>query len=109
MPSKKLFSDDYYEITPDGSLLLVPVVRSFIEVVKEREKVARYFEGGNEVKVLYGICDLLKMQLVLDKMGASHMENSISTSLKLQGQIDVYNHITADQMIKSYEASSSKG
>lgn len=109
MQEKKLMADSYFELTPDGSLFLVPIVRSMFEVLRERELVAKYFEGGHELRILSGICDLIKAQIMLESRGLIYNDSHVSLSLQMQNKIDVYNHVTAEQVIKNYEASSSNG
>lgn len=97
-------ANNYYENVPDGSLLMVPIVRSLAEVISEREVVAEYFAFGNEpIKILSGVCDLFKAQLIFEDRGMAFHEMKVPLSMELQHMIDIYNHVTAADVIAQYE------
>jgi len=100
--------NNYYEIAPDGSLLVVPIVRSLKEVIHEREIVAKYFESPGPIHVLSGVCDLFKAELMFESKGISFIDLKTPVSLELQHKIDIYNTITAEQVIDVYELEQKK-
>jgi len=107
MNTRESLQNNHYEIAPDGSLLIVPIVRSLPEVIHEREIVARYF-GGGTMKVLAGICDLFKAELVFENKGVSLVDLETPVNLQLQNKIDIYNTITAEQIIDTYKLEQKK-
>lgn len=105
--TREPLQNNHYEIAPDGSLLIVPIVRPLPEVIHEREIVAKYF-GGGTMKVIAGICDLFKAELIFGDKGVSLADLEISINLQLQNKIDIYNTITAEQIINTYKLEQKK-
>jgi len=99
---------NYYEIAPNGSLLVVPIIRPLREVIHEREIVAKYFSRNGPIQVLAGVCDLLKAELIFEgkKILLANLKTPIS--LELQNKIDVYNTVTAKQIINAYKLEQKK-
>lgn len=103
--TRQSLQQNYYEMAPDGeSMLVVPIVRSLSEVIFEREIVAEYFAGGGAQKILAGVCDLFKAQLIFEDQGIRFEELKTPISLELQHKIDIYNNVTAEQVIGEYKS-----
>lgn len=92
----------HYELLPDGTLFMMPVKRSFEKVLDERSKVARWFDPNTD-KVLSGSCTLSLASLRFDDNKMSFVKSEVSEVLEMQDIIDVYNNITAEQVIEAYK------
>jgi hypothetical protein len=92
---------NYYEMMPNKNLFLVPVKRSLTEVIEERTKLVSYISlrTGCKIEVLAGVCDITKAGLMFNNGLSMSMADSIPIHLRLQDQIDVWNEITAEQVI----------
>lgn len=102
---RRATQNNYYEMTPDGQMLVVPIVRSLQEVLIEREKVANYF---NSQQILAGVVDLFKAQITIESKGYSFNDFKAPLHLELQHQIDVYNHVTGEEVIDAYKEDKKK-
>jgi hypothetical protein len=99
----------YFEFLPNGILMIVPAERSIREVLEERAKIAQWVCGGNEAeaKILVGTCSVTKASMSFKKKKMIYEEPAeIPLSVKLQDMIDVYNTLTAEQVISAYKKSS---
>lgn len=85
----------HYEILDDGNLLMIPMVRSMRDVLLERTKVAQWFSKSDDAKVLMG-------SIPLGSVPLEEIDNN-PTSLLLQEKIDVFNEITAEEVIADYQ------
>ncbi len=90
----------YYEPGPNDTMFVVPMIRSLREVIFERELIAEHFKDS---LVLGGTCDLFKTQIHLEEQGIQFSELETPVSLELQEMVDVYNKITAKEIIKKYK------
>jgi hypothetical protein len=93
-----LMAHNHYELLPDGNLLVVPVVRSFQEVLRERTKVAQWFSKSEEGPVLMGTCSIPLLSGRINK----EFPDGLSESVLMQEKIEIYNMTTADEIIKDY-------
>jgi hypothetical protein len=89
---------NHYELLPDGNLLVVPIVRSFQEVLRERTKVAQWFSKSEEGQVLMGTCAIPLSSGRMEK----EFPEGLSESVLMQEKIEVYNNTMADEIIKDY-------
>lgn len=105
--SMKENSFNHYQLLPDGSLFVVPVQRSIMEVLYERTKVAKWFQPDEDrAKVLGGSCPIFLSSLSMKKGSMIYDEPcDLEVNLRLQDMIDVYNDVTAQQVIELYKRS----
>ena len=100
---KKRSSKNYYELLFSDVMFVTPIVRSVKDVMIERMKVARWFEPDEEkAQVLSGSCALFKSSLKIEDEKLIFGEQKLPANLKLQDMIDVYNDITAEDVLKMY-------
>lgn len=101
----KQLNNDLYEILPDGTLFLTHHIRSMMEVLQERTKVAIWFcPDTSKAKILTGSCTIFKNSLSLQKNRLILEDvKDLPVSVKLQDMIDVYNNLTAEEVIENYK------
>jgi len=94
----------HYELLPNGTLFVMPLKRSFEEVIEERAKVARWFDPNTD-KVLSGSCALSLASLKFEGNNIISVEPDVSEVIRMQDVIDVYNNVTAEQVIEAFKKS----
>jgi len=94
----------YFELMPNDNLFMVPICRPLFKVIEERTKVATYVSSqtGCKIEVLSGICDITKADIKFNKKDIMMEKTKFPVHLRLQDQIDIYNDITAEQVIIAY-------
>ena len=100
----------HYELLPDGTLFVIPIRRSLAEVMQERAKVAVWFSTDpKEAEVLNGVCTIVKASIALKKnMMTFEFPTDLPANIECQDKIDVFNNLTADQVIADYRKSIAK-
>jgi hypothetical protein len=93
----------YFERMPNGNMFMAPIVRPLQEVISERTQVAEFFRQGPNAEVLAGVCDLIKADMVFKNKKIIMKNMKVSTSLEMQHKIDIYNTITAKELIEEYK------
>jgi len=102
---------NHYELLPTDVLFVTPIVRSIKDVMKERMKVAQWFEPNEEkAQVLTGSCAVFKSSLKIDgsRLTVGEKKLDVDPNLHLQDMIDVYNNLTAEDVLKMYSSNSEK-
>lgn len=103
---RKTTAPNYYEMLPKDIMFVTPVVRSIKEVMVERMKVAQWFEPDEEkAQVLTGSCAIFKSSLRIEGqyLVVNEPIKKIPPVLHLQDMIDIYNHLTAEDVLKMYK------
>lgn len=91
---------------PKDIMFVTPVVRSIKDVMIERMKVAQWFEPNEEkAQVLTGSCAIFKSSLRIEGQNliVSEPKKKIPPVFHLQDMIDIYNNITAEDVLKMYK------
>jgi hypothetical protein len=101
----KKINPNHYELLAKDILFVTPIVRSIKDVMIERMKVAQWFEPDEEkAQVLTGSCAIFKSSLKIEgqQLVVSEPKRKLPPVLHLQDMIDVYNYLTAEDVLKMY-------
>jgi hypothetical protein len=107
---KTIQNNNHYEFVTKDMMFVTPVIRSIKDVMIERMKVAHWFEPNDEkADVLTGSCSLFKSSIKIVGQNLVIAEpKELPVNLHLQDMIDVYNTLTAEDVIKMYNDSKKK-